>query len=145
PLLGGGQLEGDVVVHAVAGEARRLAAAALPVVELAAEEADRFPQLAAGARRGAALDLDGRRRDLDDAGVEVDGGAGRQVVGRALAVHQLAADEGGGIAEDVLGPAVLVVDPQLELGFHAGGGERQRGVRRDVRRRGEPLAWALRG
>jgi hypothetical protein len=141
PLRGGRQLEGDVVVHAVADQPRPLTAAVLPGVELAADEADRLPKLASGPRRGAALDLDRRSRHLDDARVEVDGGAGRQVVGRALAVHQLAADEGGRVAEDVLRPAVLVIDPQLELSLHAGSRERQR----DLRRLGEPLARALRG
>ena len=122
--------EGHVVVGAEAGEAHRVAVTPLPVVELAAHEADRLPQRAAGARRAAAVDLDRRRRHLDDAGVEVHRAAGRQVVGGALAVHQRSADEGGRAAEHRLRLRLPPVDEEAELGLEADRRQAQRPRRR---------------
>src|SRR4029078_7811599 len=116
PRIDGRRVEGDVVVGREADQPCRTAMFGLPGIELAAPEADALPQRAAGARRAAALELDDRRRHLDDAGVEVDGAARGQVVRRAAAVHQLTADDVARAVEDVLWLEALAVEPELELG-----------------------------
>ena len=81
--------------HVGSGALNRPAASAVPC----ASRASGSPRMNYSAlsqrtpRRATALDLDHRRGHLDHAGVEVEQRPGRQVVGRALAVHQLAADE----------------------------------------------------
>ena len=70
--------------------------AAVPLFQASssrAEEENALPERASGARGAAALDLDHRRRELDDAGIEVDGAARRQMVRPAGAVHERPADD----------------------------------------------------
>ena len=83
----------------------------------------------------AALQFHGRCCDLDDAGIEVHGGAVRQMVRGADAVHQRSANEASRVAEERFGADRPVVDHQCELGFETDGGMRQR-----IEHRGAALA-----
>src|SRR4029077_11840569 len=78
PARGIGDIERDVVVRAEARELDLLVVHSLPGIELFAEEANGFPQGTPGACRASGTKLDGRRRDLDPARVEVHGAASRQ-------------------------------------------------------------------
>jgi hypothetical protein len=87
---------------------------------------DVLPQRAPGSGGRAALQLDRRRDDLDDAGVEVDGAAVRQVIRGADPMHEWTAQEVARIAEEVLGTGWLTVDEEREFRFEADRCERQR-------------------
>jgi hypothetical protein len=108
-----------VVVRAEPGETRAPAGARLPGVELAADEANRFPQRAPRARDAAPLELDERRGDLDDARVEIHGRAGWKLVRGADAMQQIAANERARRAEHRLGPLWRIIYIQRQLGLEA--------------------------
>src|SRR3954468_24013848 len=75
-----GKVERDVVVRAEARQLNGASFAFFPRVELSSEKSNAFPERAPGARRAAPLDLDDRRRDFDDAGIEVHRTARREMI-----------------------------------------------------------------
>jgi hypothetical protein len=121
-----GRGERRIVVRAETGEPSLASGARFPAIQLAAQERDRLPERPSRAGDAAALQLHRRGRDLHDAGVEVHGGAVRQVVRRPDAVHQRHADEAARIAEQILWARRLAVDHQRELRLQADRGVPQR-------------------
>src|SRR5205085_4672765 len=103
PALFGRQIERDVVVSAKADEAHLPLMSRLPGIQFAAQEEDAFPKRSSGAGGASAFDLDHGRRELDDAGVEVDGAAGWKMVRAAGAMHERSAEDPTRRAEDVFG------------------------------------------
>src|SRR5205085_8020644 len=81
-------IERDVIVSAKPHQPHVTSVPLLPGVELTAKEEDALPERAASTRRATALDLDHRRRQLDDTGIEVDGASRGQMVRAPSAVHQ---------------------------------------------------------
>src|SRR5918994_4616657 len=91
----------------------------LPRVELAANKADRFPQRPSGAGDASTLELNERCRHLDDAGIEIDRGAGGQLIRRADAMQQIAADERARRPEHPFRPLGHIIYIERELGLQA--------------------------
>jgi len=110
-------------VRAESNELHLVGVLVLPGVELLAEKKNSLPERAAGPGGAASLDLDDVRRDLDDAGIEVNRAAGGQVIRPAGAVHHFFADDVARRAKDVFGLHLLAVEDDGELRFHSDGGE----------------------
>ena len=124
--------DGDIVVRAESLQPRIAPRPPFPDVEVVADMMDAFPERARGAGDAAALDFDGRRRHLDDSGIEVHRRAVGQVIRRADAMHEAGWNEPARIAELLLGARRRAVDDERELGFQA-----DRGMREAI---GAPLA-----
>ncbi|PYP78291.1 MAG: hypothetical protein DMD35_11825 [Gemmatimonadetes bacterium] len=102
-------------MRAEANETHGARVSALPGIELFAQEAEVLPQRARSSRAAAALDLDHRRGELDDSGIEVDGAAGGEVVRTPGAMHHRSAHDAPRRTECILRSDGHVVDDRREL------------------------------
>ena len=120
------KVERHVVVRAEPDEAHGLPTSRLPRIELGAQEGEALPEGSRAARSAPAIDLDHRRRELDDTGIEVHGTAGGQVVRAAGPMHQWSPHDVARRAEYLFGSREHPIDDRRELGLETDRGETSR-------------------